>query len=373
MAFAYKKPEIKKSILYTLIVILLFFGSIEAIQRIRYCLRYKSSYWLLYGFVEIPENYEKIMQRGVLQIVESRVVSYRKGKRRYRKYNPKFQGDEFINSYGFRGKEFSLKKADGVYRLVALGGSTTFGLGLKDGFTYPDYLEKIVNSNANKKFEVINAGISGNTIYEIANLFEEEIIALEPDIIVINSMLNNLYYSKIMNNSQVFPISWQRINRILLTKSLFYMTLREKLAVLFQNNIANIYRADRNQVINNFLKTEVFWSNLENVFKDIIHNGKSHNIEVIIVEEPVSLSFFPDESWIMLDRRMEPIYKKMLLLFRKISRDENIDIVETHDYFDQISPKDYFIDGVHLTPKGSEYLADLIAKKVLPLISTKKL
>lgn len=46
-----------------------------------------------------------------------------------------------VNSKGFRGAEFDAQKADGVYRIFAVGDSTTFGLP-GDLCPYPAQLEQ---------------------------------------------------------------------------------------------------------------------------------------------------------------------------------------------------------------------------------------
>ncbi|MBL7197998.1 MAG: hypothetical protein ISS47_07850, partial [Candidatus Omnitrophica bacterium] len=51
----------------------------------------------------------------------------------------------YINSLGFRGKEFKKEKGNGVFRIIALGDSCTFGVGVK-GTTYPEILEEQLNT-----------------------------------------------------------------------------------------------------------------------------------------------------------------------------------------------------------------------------------
>ena len=47
-----------------------------------------------------------------------------------------------INSQGLRGPEFVMDKPNDVYRIIAVGGSTTFGLGVEDSFSWPTLLQK---------------------------------------------------------------------------------------------------------------------------------------------------------------------------------------------------------------------------------------
>src|SRR3989338_5125678 len=61
------------------------------------------------------------------------------------------------NSFGFRGKEFTREKRRGVYRIIAIGDSCTFGVGVSDDeHTYPALLEKKLNETIrSRRFEVI--------------------------------------------------------------------------------------------------------------------------------------------------------------------------------------------------------------------------
>ena len=47
-----------------------------------------------------------------------------------------------INSHGFRGKEIIKEKPDNVFRIFAVGGSTTFSVWVEDEFSWPFLLEK---------------------------------------------------------------------------------------------------------------------------------------------------------------------------------------------------------------------------------------
>jgi hypothetical protein len=57
------------------------------------------------------------------------------------------------NSYGFRGKEFTIKKPVGAKRVVCIGESTTYCTGIKDAQTWPERLSEKLGA------EVINAGV----------------------------------------------------------------------------------------------------------------------------------------------------------------------------------------------------------------------
>lgn len=69
--------------------------------------------------------------------------------------------DVRINSLGFRDREYSVQKPPGVFRILCLGDSTTFGHWLPVEKTYSKVLEELLNriwKSSGMRFEVINAG-----------------------------------------------------------------------------------------------------------------------------------------------------------------------------------------------------------------------
>lgn len=96
--------------------------------------------------------------------------------------NPDYEGH---NEYGYRGEEFTIDKAEGTYRIVTIGASTTYGFGVLPHQAYPPVLEDILNEDFGyTNVEVINAGIIGYTSYEVLTNFEFRVLDLQPDLII---------------------------------------------------------------------------------------------------------------------------------------------------------------------------------------------
>jgi len=90
----------------------------------------------------------------------------------------------------FRGKKVTWEKPDGVYRIVSLGGSSTFGWPYLDRpeVAYPAVLERLLNSrshNPKVRYEVINAGIGGYSSYQGLAYFKERLWRLHPDMVTV--------------------------------------------------------------------------------------------------------------------------------------------------------------------------------------------
>jgi lysophospholipase L1-like esterase len=99
------------------------------------------------------------------------------------------------NSLGYRGEEITRPKPDGVYRIVALGSSTTYGVGVQDWReAYPAQLERILRDEYGYKgVEVINAGVGGYTSWETLINFEMRALDLEPDMIIVYECINDVH------------------------------------------------------------------------------------------------------------------------------------------------------------------------------------
>ena len=101
---------------------------------------------------------------------------------------------EYVNSRGYRGPEIALPKPRDVYRIVALGGSTTFGLFLDSWqLTYPYKLEQHLRSDYGySQVEVINAGVPQYSTWESAVNMLLRIPDLEPDMVIIYHGINDV-------------------------------------------------------------------------------------------------------------------------------------------------------------------------------------
>ena len=101
---------------------------------------------------------------------------------------------EYVNSRGYRGPEIALPKPRDVYRIVALGGSTTFGLFLDSWqLTYPHQLEQHLRSGYDySQVEVINAGAPQYSTWESAVNMLLRVPDLEPDMVIIYHGINDV-------------------------------------------------------------------------------------------------------------------------------------------------------------------------------------
>ncbi|MCA9912721.1 MAG: hypothetical protein KC496_05215, partial [Anaerolineae bacterium] len=113
------------------------------------------------------------------------------------------------NNLGYNDPDdIILPKPDGVFRIVALGGSTTYGLLVEPEQAYPAQLERLLREEYGyENVEVINAGVIGYDSWNSVVNLEFRVLELQPDMIIIYHATND-----IQPREQLLPDCYQGIN-----------------------------------------------------------------------------------------------------------------------------------------------------------------
>jgi lysophospholipase L1-like esterase len=96
---------------------------------------------------------------------------------------------------GYRSDESPLEKPDGVYRIVALGGSSTYDVSIDDNAaTFTAQLEKLLKEDYGyQNVQVINAGVPGYNSWEMLVNLEFRVLELDPDLVIIYEGVNDVH------------------------------------------------------------------------------------------------------------------------------------------------------------------------------------
>ncbi|MEW6009196.1 MAG: SGNH/GDSL hydrolase family protein [Candidatus Omnitrophota bacterium] len=216
-----------------------------------------------------------------------------------------FQCAEYIttiktNSEGFRDTEHNIEKPKGFFRILILGDSFTYGLGVEAEQTYPKVLEKILNDMPVRKevrYEVFNMGIAG-----IGTLEEREIlkyaIKYKPDLVFLGLFVENRW--NLGNGNDLcdnFKTQGQptgeslgfkprladylnSFQRFLAAHSELYFILMTKGGTFFRRNLVGI-RQGRNMI-----ELEKSWDITQQILKQINIIAKDSRAKFAIVRIP---------------------------------------------------------------------------------------
>ncbi len=92
-----------------------------------------------------------------------------------------------INSLGLRGGEISLHKPEGTKRVIVIGDSYAFGLGVDEEHTFVRQLETFLNARfpEDSQYQVINMGVTGYATDQEYILFQEIGMRLAPNLVIL--------------------------------------------------------------------------------------------------------------------------------------------------------------------------------------------
>ncbi len=97
------------------------------------------------------------------------------------------------NNFGFRGEDdFSLEPVDGEIRVLSLGDSIGFGLGIEAALHYTQVAERLLEPSLSDGFmRIVNAGGQGYSPSSYAVFLQETGLALQPDLVLLEIELCN--------------------------------------------------------------------------------------------------------------------------------------------------------------------------------------
>lgn len=306
-----------------------------------------------------------------------------------------------INEFGFRSQSMkTAQKPPGTLRLFFLGGSTTENLLLPEEKTFSYLVErKLAEALPHLRFESVNAGISGYMASDVLALFLFKVTHYEPDLVTVMSAVNDLRYGTVPTYDPVRNPDLERkkyrpdhepgagvlLKKILRKSRLFRLVesrmwgnLREALKLKYagagkelEKAVAERMRAPVTEVppskaLGPFIKS----------LREIIFIARGHGIRLLLMTEPSLYQENPPEEiqrrlWMGLVRPEVNLSHAFMLremerfnaAVRRLSQEEGVELID----LEKEIPKDldHFYDDVHLTVRGSERAASVIASYLL--------
>lgn len=291
----------------------------------------------------------------------------------------------FINSKGYRGKDFSRKKDEEKIRVIVYGGSAVFDPKVPNGKDWPCRLEAILMEKGIKNIEVINAGIPGHATFDsFGRLFSEGHI-FQPDYVILYNAWNDIKYFSLeepllrklkpYKESRDFRISYRgRLDRMLCKFSQLYVHLRHryykwKYNVGSEGAVEKVkhYREVSELSLKQYrLNVEMFVDLAKNIHAVPILVKQARLVSHNNTEEEKTKIFYQYQQ--MQHQTLISSFEKIDDIIRDVAKLKHVPIADPSK---QMTGKsEYFSDHIHLSDEGSKKLANIMADFLFTLIKS---
>ncbi len=291
------------------------------------------------------------------------------------------------NSLGFRGEEFSLDKPPGVYRIVAIGGSTTFAVYLPYDETYPHYLQAQLREHFDTdKIEVINAGLTGSTTAESLHRLFTQVLPTNPDMVIIYHGYNDLF-PRVFNDFQQDYYHFRKSdpnNPPGLSRFMLW-----RLALLALNPIAFAGDYDLTSIVwqiqnlsdsdsirmENFYNSDAsaYQANLEYMVNSLRGNGVQPVLATFAIHPDIIHwnDYIPAFLW-------EEGVRQNNMATQNVAKELNVPLVPfakkaedwpAHNPWRKEEGQCCYSDSIHMTAIGNERKAEIFTETIEPIIS----
>ena len=293
------------------------------------------------------------------------------------------------NSLGYRGPEVAVPKPAGTYRIVLLGGSTTYSGGMEDtADTLPARLQALLQQRGHTQVEVVNAGVSGYSSFEsVANL-QYRVLDLQPDLMMVYHGINDIHtrlvwppeaYRGDNSGRRVdralsvpYPEWWEYSNLLrvayiavgatepfsAISRTTFHTSPTSYSSEFEQQNLSGNYPRGIFEEASAMAMLDAnppvyFEQNLRNM----VAIAAVNDIDVVLATFAYSPDF-SDEPWVNTEAYQRG-YDESNAVVRAVAEDTDADLYDfaTEMLVDTI----YFTDGRHFTAEGNRYRANLYA------------
>lgn len=294
------------------------------------------------------------------------------------------------NQLGFRGRETTWEKPPGVFRVVCVGGSSTYGhTESSDATTWPVRLEQhLAELRPDLKFEVINGGASGYSTFESLINLELRLIDFRPDLVIYYEGINDarcaLYPDPVNDNTHwraIWPVYRASPIEQTFEKSYLYLIWRkyctsylEQRATLGFSAIVNFdgvnYADGRKDPYYRSDPPEQGFKNFQRNLVSIIAVARAHGAKVLLATQAMR---FTDIAGAESREGQTAAIQRMKDIVRAVAAERQVPLVDAAPVIEaeaarQLAEKgreDIFGHEVHLLDQGADLLARTLAKGIV--------
>ncbi len=258
----------------------------------------------------------------------------------------------------FRGRSYADKKPRGVYRVVTLGGSFTYGWPYNERpeVAYPAVMERALNDGGDLplKVEVINGGVGGYTSFQGLYYFKKRLVKFQPDLITIcfgaNDAAANDSIGVHMSDREYYEhlaTLQQRKGMMKVKKVLDNL----RVYALVEKALYKVRKAAHKE--GQRVPPEDFKRNL----REFVQLARGHGFKILLIPEP-------SRVYATLEEQLEvnPYTQAMGEAAR-----EHPELIKIVDFITPLAGRDKdatFYDEMHLTVEANDFAGKLLAEGV---------
>ncbi len=314
-----KKSSIIKNLIFSIIIIVLFFSLPEIIVRLKYYRETKDETFLFWGQTDIELILSKYLRKGDVE--------------------KKFNGD-----------------SDEKYEIAVFGGSTAYSWFVPREFAWSQILQQLLNKKLERKVIVFNCGEGGSSSTKDVTRMRSFLTKHSPDMIIFYVGVNdrtNILAAKVNNRyyleDEVGFTFIQRLDAKLMKLSLFYTAIKEKYNKIVMHDIHRAYQRKKKDI--RLIKIEE--AGLKRYEKNLVEAleiCKKLNIKLVLGTVPLV--------------EKDNYYEKLLEMMRKIAIEFNLSIIDVAKEFDNMEDEEkkllFVPDVIHLNKNGTSKVAKII-------------
>jgi len=215
-----------------------------------------------------------------------------------------------INAGGLRNPEIQDRLAIDL-RVVCLGDSITFGVGVGDDIPYPRQLEALLKNKSSgderpeKTIEVINCGVQRYSTYQEMDYFREAVKVLKPDIVTLGVYFNDLSIRPEGDYTREYENEREQVASSFRKQVPWLYLLAKKSATIELSKQVYLGRSHRNRTLRRLTsgpteKEEKKWAAMAEELKTFQKLSEEYGFRPLVVTIPARIQVqrtFPDSRF----------------------------------------------------------------------------
>lgn len=284
----------------------------------------------------------------------------------------------------------NIKKEDGAYRIVCIGGSTTQGVGLPREEKYPFLLEQILDERHPGRFEVLNLGLHGANTRNFFQRFHKASKEanfgwkdLDVDLVIICPVWNDFIFAlKSKVEDSIWESSKASVKKHLSSRLALGYYIYLSLEII-QQRMAESYYNKSDEFFARQLELEK--DRFRNRLADVVEQWQGVDARVYLLLLPglveegwsdellkkLSMKTYGDsKEWFLLHRKFPIMQKFDYEIIKSVSKEYGASFVDlsiiSRDFsLEERLDRKNFQDAIHFGPQVSYWIAEGLSKTIL--------